>query len=76
MSPVFGTEKIASVGVLQEQDVAEDSAVQGVAQVAVEGSLEWKAARLMERLARGLTDELVANETVHSEHLVVMVWLS
>jgi hypothetical protein len=72
MSHVVETESFASVGVLQEQDVVEDSTVQGV-QVAVEGSLERGTARLMERLARRLTVEVVANETVHSEHLVVLV---
>jgi hypothetical protein len=76
MSPVIETVGIASVGVLQEQDVVEDSAVQEVVQVAVEVSPERKVARPMELLARRLMDEVVANETVHSEHLVVVVWLS
>jgi hypothetical protein len=73
MSPVVGAAKIVSVGVLQEQDVVEDSAVEGV-QVAVEESPETGTAP-MEYLVRRLTDE-VANETVHSEHSVAVVWLS
>lgn len=73
MSPVFETEGTASVGELQEQDVAEDSIVQEGGQVVVEGSLERRVARLRELLARHLTDEVAANETVHSEHLVVRV---
>ena len=78
MSPVVGTESLVSVGGLQEQDVVEDSAVQGV-QVAVEESLERGTAMLMGRLARRLTDEGVANETVHSEHsehsVVLVAWV-
>lgn len=74
MSPAFEKEGTASVGVLQEQDVVEDSNedsnVQEGGQVAVEGSLEQRVARLRELLARHLTDEVVANEAVHSEHLV------
>jgi hypothetical protein len=79
MSPVFETEGTVSVGVLQEQDVVEDSIVQKRGQVAVEGSLERRLerrlARLRELLARHLTDEVVVvvNEAVHSEHLVVEV---
>jgi len=75
MLPVFETEGTASVGVLQEQDVVEDSIVQKGGQVAVEGWLERRLARLREQLARHLTDEVVvvANEAVHSEHLVVEV---
>jgi hypothetical protein len=72
MSPVFETEETASVGVLQEQDVVEDSIVQK-GRVVVEGSLERRVARLRESLARHLTDEVAANETVHSEHSVVEV---
>jgi hypothetical protein len=71
MSPVVETGGIASVGVLQEQDVVEDSTVRGVVQVAGEGSPGRMAARVMERLARRLTDE-VANGTVHLEHLEVV----
>ena len=73
MSPVFEMEGTASAGVLQEQDVVEGSNVQEEDQVAVEGSLERKVARLRELLARHLTDEVAANEMVHSEHLVVEV---
>lgn len=73
MSPVFEMEETASAGVLQEQDVVEDSIVQEEDQVAVEGSLERKVARLQELPARHLTDEVGANEMVHSEHLVVEV---
>jgi hypothetical protein len=76
MSPVFETEGTASVGVLQEQDVAEDSIVQEGGQVVVKGSLERSVTRLRELLARHLTDEVAANETVHSEHLVVRVHLA
>ena len=65
--------KIASVGGLQEQDVVEDSAVEE-AQVVVEESPETGTAP-MEYLVRRLTDE-VANETVHSEHSMAVVWLS
>lgn len=75
MSPVF-EEGTASVGVLQEQDVVEDSIVDSIVQegqVAVEGSLERRVARLRELLGRHLTDEVAANEAVHSEHLVVEV---
>jgi hypothetical protein len=72
MLPVLETESLVFVGVLQEQDVVEGSAVQGV-QVAVEGSLERGTTKLMGRLARRLMDEEVANETVNSEHLVVLV---
>jgi len=73
MSPVFETEGTASVEVLQEQDVVEDSIVQEGGQVAVEGSLERRVVRRWELLARHLTDEVAANETVHSEHSVVEV---
>ena len=73
MSPVFETEGTASVGVLQEQGVTEDSIVQEGGQVAVEGSLERRVTRLREPLPQHLTDEVAANETVHSEHLVVRV---
>jgi hypothetical protein len=73
MSPVIETEGTASVGVLQEQDVVEDSIVQEGGLVAVEGSLERRLARLWELLAQHLTDEVAANEAVHSEHLVVEV---
>ena len=65
--------KIAFVGVLQEQDVVEDSAAEG-AQVAVEVSPETGTAP-MEYLVRRLTDE-VANEMVHPEHPMAVVWLS
>jgi hypothetical protein len=74
MSLAFEKEVTASVGVLQEQyvveDSSEDSIVQEGGQVAVEGSLELRVARLWELLARHLTDEEAANEAVHSEHLV------
>jgi hypothetical protein len=75
MSPVVEAAKIVSVGVLQEQDVVEvgDSAAEE-AQVAAEESPERGTAP-MEYLVRRLTDE-VANETVHSEHSVAVVWLS
>jgi hypothetical protein len=43
--------------------------VQEVGQVAVEGSLGRRVARLRVLLARHLTDEVGANEMVHSEHL-------
>jgi hypothetical protein len=76
MSPVFETEGTVSVGVLQGQDVVEDSIVQEGGQVAVEESLERRVAKLRELLARHLTDEVAANEAAHSEHLVVevVVW--
>ena len=73
LSPVFETEETASVGVLREQDVVEDSIGQAGDQVAVVGSLEQRVARLQELMARHLTDEAAANEAVHSEHLVVEV---
>jgi hypothetical protein len=73
MSLVIETEGTASVGVLQEQDVVEDSIVQEGGLVAVEGSLEQRLARLRELLVQHLTDEVAANEAVHSEHLVVVV---
>ena len=71
MSSVFETEGTASVGVLQEQDVVEDSIVQEGGQVAVKGSLERRLGRLRELLVRHLTDEVAANEAAHSEHLVL-----
>jgi len=75
MSHVVEAAKIVSVGVLQEQDVVvvEDSAVEE-AQVAGEESPGTGTAP-MEYLVRRLTDE-VANEMVHSEHSVAVVWLS
>jgi len=73
MLPVFETEETASVEVLQEQDVVEDLIVQEGGQVAVEGSLERRVAKVWELLAQHLTDEVAANEAVHSEHLVVEV---
>ena len=75
MSPVFETEGTAPEGGLQEQDVVEDSIAEEGAQVAVEGCLEREVARLREWLTRRLTDEVAANETVHSEHLMAEVWV-